>query len=182
MNALQKLMTQYKAQGLGTDDTERAWALSKNELDKFRTIAQQRLLGVPWEYITGEVTFCGRRFCVDERVYIPNPETEIMVRAVMAQLKPAQTVVDLGTGCGNIAITIKKEYPRVAVVATDISCSALEVAQQNATRHKVIVKLVQSCHAYDLALNPQVIVANLPYGDKNHLLEAISYRKSLLIT
>lgn len=84
----------------------------------------------PIQYIRGFVEFYKLKFKVDPRVLIPRPETELIVDEVIKQ-KPF-TLLDIGTGAGNIAISCAKNLPGLKVVATDISKEALEVAQINA--------------------------------------------------
>jgi release factor glutamine methyltransferase len=170
MTTLQKLIEQYKNQGLRTKEIKHVLELSESSADKFRIIAQQRIFGVPWEYITREVTFFGKKFFVDQRAYIPNPETEVMVQAVIEELKPEQVVLDVGTGCGNIAITVKKARPDTAVVGSDIDQNALEVAKKNTACHKTQIDLKHTCYVYGIDIKPDVIVADLPYGSEQYLL------------
>ena len=60
-------------------------------------------------YIKGNMDFFGRTFKVDRRVYVPNPETEMMVRAFIEETSTGSTILEVGTGCGCIAITLAKE-------------------------------------------------------------------------
>ncbi|MDO4670133.1 MAG: peptide chain release factor N(5)-glutamine methyltransferase [Aerococcus sp.] len=94
---------------------------------------------LPYQYVTGRAWFYRYSFQVNEATLIPRSETEELVRAVLEQIdtgtipKTAR-VLDIGTGSGAIAITLKKECPTLSVVATDISSKALDVAKQNAER------------------------------------------------
>ncbi len=124
--------------------------------------------GVPVAYLTGKKEFYGFNFEVDGRVLVPRPETEQLVDLV---LKHAQgPVLEIGTGSGAIACSVKKTRPELEVTACDISADALEVANKNCVQLGVEVRLFQS----DLLQNiPQekfdVLVANLPYiGYETH--------------
>lgn len=88
----------------------------------------------PVQYLTGYETFYDREFKVNEDTLIPRPETELLVEQVLLNHTNDEslTVVDMGTGTGAIAITLKKERPNWQVIATDISKGALDVAKQNA--------------------------------------------------
>ncbi len=104
----------------------------------------------PKQYIQGWVEFYKLRFKVTPDVLIPRPETELLVDAVLDFLKthPKSTILDLGTGAGNIAISIARNlrgHPwggKLKIIATDISREALKVAQKNAKLHGVDEKIV----------------------------------------
>ena len=140
---------------------------------------------VPQAYIKGHQDFYGRDFLVTPDVLIPRPETEQLIDAVLtlagkpylpgvkpspSQLPKTPIILDVGTGSGCIAITIKKELPHAEVYATDISENALKIAQKNASRHHtpinfIISHLCQKVNTKDIP-TPDVIVANLPYVDE----------------
>jgi release factor glutamine methyltransferase len=112
--------------------------------------------------------FYGRDFSVDARVLIPRPETELLVQVaidhVRSNAQPAR-IVDVGTGCGCIAITLALELPVSTICSIDISQSALDVAWSNALKYGIGDRiyfsqgdlLVSEGQVYD------VVVANLPY-------------------
>jgi len=123
----------------------------------------QRLDGKPTQYITRRQEFYGRDFTVSPDVLIPRPETEHLVEAAIAKIRPGDTVVDVGTGSGAIAITLALECG-APIIATDISLPALAVAAGNARRLNASVRLL----ACDLAgcFRPRsidVVVSNPPY-------------------
>lgn len=89
----------------------------------------QRIKGEPTQYITGRQEFYGREFRVTPDVLIPRPETEHLIEAALT--RSAETILDIGTGSGAIAVTLALET-RARVMATDISLAALQIAQQNA--------------------------------------------------
>ena len=97
---------------------------------------QQRLLaGEPVQYVLGEAQFLGRWFHVEPGVLIPRPETEELVRQILASTPPASwqgAILDIGTGSGCIAITLAAELPHAHVAAWDISDKALAIATNNA--------------------------------------------------
>lgn len=99
---------------------------------------RRRFKHVPLQYITGEQEFYGHAFKVKSGVLIPRPETELLVDEVKAALKDARGkarppfILDLCTGSGALAITLAKEIKKAALIATDISETALEVAKENA--------------------------------------------------
>jgi release factor glutamine methyltransferase len=93
---------------------------------------------MPLAYIVGEKEFWSLSFSVGPGVLIPRPETELLVAKVI-ELSSGneQLIVDIGTGSGNIAVSLAKELPGARILATDISPTALETARLNASRHKV---------------------------------------------
>ena len=126
--------------------------------------------------------FYGRDYIINSDVLIPRPETEMMVDAVLnlvgkpylPGVKPSKavlprdlTIVDVGTGSGCIAITLKLELPDAKVIATDISRKALEVAKKNATRLGAEIEFLQSDLLNVIDIKPDLVVANLPYVDEN---------------
>lgn len=109
-------------------------------LDPQQTIPADRLAGLedcaarllkaePLQYVTGCAHFYGRRFKVSPAVLIPRPETEELVRLGLEALPAGGRVLDLCTGSGCIAWTVKLECPHSEVVAVDISSEALETAE-----------------------------------------------------
>jgi release factor glutamine methyltransferase len=108
--------------------------LVASELGAFRALIQRRLAGEPTQYLTGHREFYGRRFAVDPRVFIPRPETELLVEAVLRSVAhdAPSRIVDLCTGSGCVAISIAAERPCAEVWATEASAQALEVARANA--------------------------------------------------
>jgi release factor glutamine methyltransferase len=101
----------------------------------------QRMRGKPLQYITHKQEFFGREFRVTPDVLIPRPETELLVETVLKTKLPSGEIVDVGTGSGAIAVTLALELGS-RVIATDISCAALAVAQANATRFHAPVEFV----------------------------------------
>jgi len=121
----------------------------------------ERLKGKPTQYITHRQEFYAREFRVTPDVLIPRPETELLVEAVLEL--PARTVIDVGTGSGAIAITVSLESG-AAVIATDISRAALQIAGDNARRFGASVPFVAADLLAPFAdSSVDVIVSNPPY-------------------
>ena len=120
----------------------------------------------PIQYILGETEFQGLKFKVNSSVLIPRPETEELVEWVRKPPNPLKGgILDIGTGSGCIAISLKKKFPSANVSAMDISPDALMVAKANAALNDADVEFIQ-----DDILNPattdrkwDVIVSNPPY-------------------
>lgn len=126
--------------------------------------------GVPLQHLTGYEYFYGRRFTVDGHVLIPRPETEELVQHVIRhdvdfRKKPLR-IVDVGTGSGVIAITLKLEWSDAEVFATDISEEVLQVAKKNAAEWNADVAFLQGNFLEPLIEREMVVdilVSNPPY-------------------
>ncbi|PCI25691.1 protein-(glutamine-N5) methyltransferase, release factor-specific [Candidatus Peregrinibacteria bacterium] len=138
---------------------------SKNQEKTFLKIFAQRKTGTPLPYIFKKQSFFGRDFFVSPDVLIPRPDTEYFVEQILKIIKSnnISSVLDLGTGSGCIAITLKKESPKCHVSAVDISPAALEIAQKNAKTHKTEINFFQSDLLASISDIPELLVANLPY-------------------
>lgn len=111
-----------------------------NEYQQLNEYIDQRMTGKPLAYIIGNAEFYGRTFIVDDRVLIPRPETEALIRHAITFTKQhpqPMVIADIGTGSGCIAITLALEIPNATIIATDISADALIVARKNARQHGV---------------------------------------------
>jgi release factor glutamine methyltransferase len=109
--------------------------LGEAEEQRLEELLYDRIGGVPLQYIVGRQEFYGRYFTVNPSVLIPRPETEYIVEAVLGtrgQSPRPQSILDVGTGSGCIAVTLALEIPGAEVFAADISEEALRVAKQNA--------------------------------------------------
>ena len=115
-------------------------ALTDEERRVYREMIQRRMGGEPLAYIVGAKEFWSLRFLVSGDCLIPRPETEHLVEEAVriAQGLPSpQRVLEIGVGCGAIAIALAAELPGAEIVATDISTGALAIAQANAAQHQV---------------------------------------------
>jgi release factor glutamine methyltransferase len=117
--------------------------LSDEETARYTAALNERVRGVPSQYITGHQEFWGMDLIVSPTVLIPRPETEHVVEAVLELVKageqkgPHARIVDVGTGSGCIALALSKELPEAEIHATDNSRAALEIARVNAARHQL---------------------------------------------
>ena len=123
--------------------------------------------GKPIQYIIGNVNFYGYDFNIDERVLIPRFETELLVDKTIKKInklfmnKPVD-IVDLGTGSGCIAITLKKEL-NSTVDAVDTSVDALEVAKNNAKNNNAEINFINADMSEYITKKYDVIISNPPY-------------------
>ncbi len=122
--------------------------------------------GEPVQYIVGNVDFYGSLITVNPSVLIPRFETEGLVEQTIKKIKEhfllPIDILDLCTGSGCIAITLKKKL-NANVVASDISAEALKVAKMNVMQNKVDVTLVQSDLFEHIQNQFDIIIANPPY-------------------
>ncbi len=113
-------------------------ALTKTQQQDYLNCIKKRQQGMPVAYITHCREFWSLALKVTEATLIPRPETELLVETILSKFDNTQKIslVDLGTGSGAIAIAIACERPDWAITATDISSTALEIAQYNARKHQ----------------------------------------------
>ncbi len=137
--------------------------LTKNQEEAIFKIVKKREKGIPIQYIFSSAGFYGNEFYVNKHVLIPRPETEYLVETALADIKDTDTVLDLGTGCGCIGLTIAKQS-KAKVVVTDISSRILRVAKRNAKELKVNVKFIKSDVFKNLeGYKFDKIISNPPY-------------------
>jgi len=160
------------------------YTLSSKQQYQWTKYLNRLLQQEPIDYITGQREFYGLNFSINKNTLIPRPETEMLVESSLkiANNNPQAKIsyLDIGTGSGNIIISIAKNTPpkqtNCKFYASDISSSALKIAQKNALRHQTqilfqqgpFLKPWQKKHFFtnDLQKNKidiLVIIANLPY-------------------
>lgn len=124
----------------------------------------------PKQYQQGWTEFYKLKFFLTPDSLIPRPETELLVDEIL-KIKP-NTLLDLGTGSGNIAIAVAKNLPGIKILATDVSEKALEVARKNAKFHKVEDQIFFEVRDLLTGMQkaPDIIVTNLPYIPTARLL------------
>ncbi|MFB3163622.1 peptide chain release factor N(5)-glutamine methyltransferase [Neobacillus sp. 179-J 1A1 HS] len=139
--------------------------LPEEQWEVFEKAVHEHVKGTPVQYIIGSEEFYGRKFIVNEEVLIPRPETEELVYETLKRINKREVkVVDIGTGSGAIAISLKLEQPSLTVYASDIAEESLKVARENADLLGADVEFVQG----DL-LQPfrgqrfDVVISNPPY-------------------
>ncbi len=159
-------------------NVNRAWliahaddVLQANNHAAFEALLRRRLNGEPIAYILGLREFYGLDLMVTPDTLIPRPDTETLVEAALAKIvnNANQSIVDLGTGTGAIALAIARNRPQVSITAVDASMGALEIAQKNAQRLSIKnVEFLLSDWFENLTDQRfDVIVSNPPYIEEN---------------
>lgn len=147
----------------------------------------------PVQYLLGKAWFCDLEFEVSPDVLIPRPETEALVRMIVNESDHSKCyrIVDIGTGSGAIAVSLASLLPKSQVTAIDISEPAIEIASQNANKHKVSInfelKDILTYKSVDLESNTtdkrnpdikyDIIVSNPPYvkeSEKSLMIENVT--------
>lgn len=171
--------------------------LGKDKAEFISSALKRRIKGEPIQYILGKTEFMGFDFKVTPDVLIPRPETEILVETVLkfgAGLRARGSwlnILDIGTGCGNIAISLAKFLPNVKITALDISQEAINIAQNNAVLNNVKEKInFINKDFFDRNHEPcamsqfDIIVSNPPYiasSQINKLQPEIKYEPRIAL-
>lgn len=151
--------------------------LSRHKSRLIASVLRKRMAGEPLAYILGKIDFMGLEFKVTPGIFIPRPETEILVEKAIdlvqssclagrqARLK-IHSILDIGTGSGCIAVSLAKFLKEVKITAVDVSDRALEIARQNARLNNAKVRFLKS-NLFDnhelRAKNYELIISNPPY-------------------
>lgn len=154
-------------------------ALNSSQESRLKAIFRRRQSGEPLQYILGSCDFMGLRLKVDGRVFIPRPETELLVDKSLAKIKAQEClkpikILELGAGSGNIAIALAKFLPNCGITAVEISLEALNLAQLNSQICGVSdkIKFIQADMGEFLkncSESFDVVISNPPYIARNQL-------------
>ncbi|WP_461452496.1 peptide chain release factor N(5)-glutamine methyltransferase [Mucilaginibacter sp.] len=143
--------------------------ITVEQAEKLNNILSRLQTGEPIQYILGYTEFYGIPFKVTPSVLIPRPETEELVEWVLNSVDKHSelTVLDIGTGSGCIAISLKKNLPEAKVSALDISGNSLKIAKQNAELNNADVKFIRvdilNIKSGIEIPKSEIIVSNPPY-------------------
>ncbi len=153
--------------------------LAEQQVDELETILPGLQKMQPIQYILGETEFYGLTLQVNEQVLIPRQETEELVDWIINTEQLANPVIlDIGTGSGCIALSLKHEIPAANIFAIDVSDRAIKTAQENATNNKLDVQFIKAdiLKTTDLNFMPKadIIVSNPPYvmNSEKELMQA----------
>lgn len=150
-----------------------AWPEKAVTADEHRTLEEdlaRRLTGEPWPYITGCREFYGLEMAVSEGIFIPRPETELLVEMALRVARNLRgsgplVIADVGAGSGAVAVALAVHLPQATVYATDPSSHAVETATLNCKRHGVDdrVKVLRGSLLTPLPVPVDMVVSNPPY-------------------
>ena len=147
--------------------------LSQENEEKYFSLIEKHIKeDVPLSHLVGFEYFYDRKYKVTKDVLSPRMETEELIYKVIEYVKASNKnkfkILDLCTGSGIIAITLKKELDQVSVdvIASDISEEAIEVAKENAQSHNATIKFIKSDIFNDIDDKFDIIVSNPPYIDR----------------
>ena len=145
--------------------------LHENDLIKLRKMVQRRLSGEPFQHILGKGSFYGRDFRINNNALIPRPETELLIERLKIRGE-VNSLLDIGTGSGCIAITASLEKLAENIFATDHSQSALNVAKENMEKFAVtnIKMIIHDFLQSRFKSKFDVVLSNPPYIAENTLL------------
>ena len=165
---LDRLLEHYLGFGRFILALQPQYTLTKEEEEPLFEALSRLVNEEPVQYIIGTEHFFGLDFQVDSNVLIPRPETEDLIRWMVNDLRDEAQglrILDIGTGSGNIAISLAKLLPDSTVYALDISKEALEIAKANAEANEVTVQFLHAdIRSLDQINGPvDVIVSNPPY-------------------
>ena len=142
--------------------SDRNISVSGGKIDKINALAKERESGRPLWYVLGTCDFYGYEFKVDERALIPRPETEELVETAIGLLTADDCVLDLCTGSGCIAISVKLKT-NASVTASDVSEDALSLARENAAALKADINFIKSDLFENIDGKFSMIITNPPY-------------------
>lgn len=163
LTVLTEVIDASKATVKAFGDRQLTFAQQKNLND----ILDQLITGMPLQYALGYAEFYGLKFLVNSATLIPRPETEELVQWILDSVAGESNILDIGTGTGCIAISLKKNLPDVQVSAIDVSVDALNTAKENALLNQVDVNFIEADilnfkSEIDIP-KAEIIVSNPPY-------------------
>ncbi len=147
--------------------------LTPEQVGRFNALVERRADGEPIAYLLGRRAFYDREMIVSPAVLVPRPETEHLIEAALKIITGrALTVVDVGTGSGAIAVTVKGNAPHIAMHAVDISAEALAIARKNADAAAADIRFYEGDLLAPLiaaGVRAGLVLANLPYIARDEL-------------
>lgn len=140
--------------------------------EEYMRLIEKREQHVPYQYITGAADFMGFEISVTPDVLIPRLDTEVTAEETLKEIGPGESVLDMCTGSGCLAIAIKKLSKAGKVTACDISPRALEIAEKNAAANEAEIRFVEG-DLFEKLKNESfdVIVSNPPYVTEDEYKE-----------
>ena len=144
--------------------------LAEAHVDQLENWKKRRMAGEPIAYILGKKEFWGLNFYVDYNVLVPRPDSELLVELAERYIRDGQSILELGTGCGAVAIALGKELQSkeksVCLTATDIAPEALKICKKNMREHNIKIRLFESDWFSEVSGSFDMIISNPPYIQK----------------
>ena len=143
--------------------------IAKQNLEKIKEIVKRRREGIPLSYVLKKASFMDLDFYVDERVFIPRKETELLVEEIIEFIKRSKKkklfLLDVGTGSCCIPISVFYYTHKIKTIAIDKSFSALEVAKRNIGKYSLKDDILLVCGDLFSPLNKKfdIVISNPPY-------------------
>ena len=142
----------------------------RKQIQAYDALLKKRIQGTPVAYLTGYKEFWSLPLKVNQDTLIPRPETEHLVQQSLvrlADLEKNYQVLELGTGCGAVAIALAKERPKASIFATDVSPKALKIGTYNANKFQISnIQFICSDWLNGISdLKFDLIISNPPYVD-----------------
>ncbi len=153
-----------------------SYSVDENISSNYFQLIKKRKKYYPLQYIIGEWEFWSIKILVNENVLIPRQETETLIELCIKTIPPSiEYIIDLGTGSGNIAIALAKEFSYPKIIAIDISYKALTTASKNITLNNIKDRTILIQSNFLNAINykklkpPVLIISNPPYIDRKEI-------------
>jgi len=154
--------------------------ITEEDFVKISTLTDRRVKGEPLQYIIGHWEFYGRKFYVGEGVLIPRDDTEVVLRSTFPYINTIKSkqplrILDLCSGSGILAITLKKEYPFAEVTAVEISDKAIPYLRKNAEENRADIRIIHddifACADNFSEGEFDLIISNPPYVRSREMQE-----------
>jgi release factor glutamine methyltransferase len=158
---------------------KKAMNVSEEQINKVNELLDKLKSGMPVQYALGYAWFAGMRLLVNSHVLIPRGETEELVKWVSDSGFTPGSIIDVGTGSGCIALSMKKFFSQSRVYAIDLSQQALILAARNAELQGLAINFLQH-DALNLALDLKVdlVISNPPYVREQEAAEMKTHVRS----
>ncbi|MGR3742047.1 peptide chain release factor N(5)-glutamine methyltransferase [Companilactobacillus sp. DQM5] len=145
--------------------------MSEKEFNNFFELIDRAKNNEPPQYILKKAWFYGREFIVSPDTLIPRQETEELVKKILDDINKTNnlSILDIGTGTGDISVTLKLEKPDIKITGSDISKKALQIAKRNSEKFNVDVNFIESDLFSNINSRFDIIISNPPYISKNEL-------------
>jgi len=154
------------------------YRLSQEKLDYLEKIKKLYLKGYPLAYLLKKEDFLGLEFKINSSVFVPRQETEVIVEEAIQIIRKEnlKKILDLGCGCGNIGICIKKRVPHIEIFFSDINLSALKITSLNLNIHNLKGVLI-NCDLFEgFKKNVfDLIISNPPYVEEKDIKGSLRF-------